>query len=272
MHKQAKTNHTKKGFLLALSFLVATCNMSLVHAQSAEDKGLTIAKERKQRDIGWSDSEADTSMILRSPSSGETERKMRIKSLEVKTDGDKGLTIFDQPLDVKGTAFLNFSHATEPDDQWMYLPKLKRVKRIQSKNKSGPFMGSEFAFEDMSSFEIEKFSFKYLRDESCNKLECFVVEQVPTDENSGYSKTIVWLDKLEYRPFKVEFYDRKGSLLKVLTMHDYQLFLDKYWRPMRLNMVNKQNGKSTDLVTHSLQFNTGLTDSDFDKDSLMRAR
>lgn len=263
-----KTTTRTSFSLLLLTMLFCTSAFS----QSAQEKGLAIAKEQKSRDEGWSDSVAETSMILRNRQGDETERKMRVKSLEVIDDGDKGLTIFDQPLDVKGTAFLNFSHPLEPDDQWMFLPKLKKVKRIQSKNKSGPFMGSEFAFEDMSSFEIEKFKFTYLRDEQYQGMDCYVVEQVPLEEDSGYSKNITWVDKEHYRVFKSEYYDRKGSLLKVLTMHDYQLFLDKFWRPMELRMDNRQNGKSTDLITHSLEFKTGLSENDFDKDSLMRAR
>ena len=139
-----------------------------VFAQTPEEKGLAIAEERKARDLGWGDSISQAEMILRNAQGQETIRKMRLKSLEVENDGDKALTIFDQPLDVKGTAFLSFSHATTPDDQWMYLPALKRVKRIASRNKSGPFMGSEFAFEDLSSFEVEKYSYQYLRDELFN--------------------------------------------------------------------------------------------------------
>ena len=131
------------------------------YAQSAQEKGLAIAKERKLRDMGWGDSSGDMVMILRNAQGDEVERKMRLKSLELVDDGDKGLTIFDQPKDVKGTAFLNFSHANEPDEQWIFLPKLSKVKRIRSRNKSGPFMGSEFAFEDMTSFEVEKFEFKF---------------------------------------------------------------------------------------------------------------
>jgi hypothetical protein len=125
------------------------------YAQSAEDKGLTIAKERKLRDSGWGDSIGEMSMILRNTQGDEVEREMRLKLLENSDDGDKVLIIFERPLYVKGTAFLSFSHAIEPDDQWMYLPKLSKVKRIRSSNKSGPFMGSEFAFEDMSLFEIK---------------------------------------------------------------------------------------------------------------------
>lgn len=251
---------------------LAICLSNASFAQAEEDKGLQISKERKARDRGWGDSNANMSMILRNSQGDETERKMRIKSLEVTDDGDKGLTIFDQPKDVKGTAFLNFSHAIEPDDQWMYLPALKRVKRIASRNKSGPFMGSEFAFEDMSSFELEKFEFKYLRDEMYDGQKAFVIEQIPRDQNSGYTKQIAWVDQLHYRVLKLEYYDRKESLLKVLTMHKYKLFLDKYWRPLRLEMYNEQNGKSTELLTHELQFKTGLKDSNFNKNSLKRAR
>lgn len=255
-----------------VTVLIAVCFTNAVYAQSAEEKGLEVAKERKLRDLGWGDSVADMSMILRNAQGQETERKMRLKSLEVADDGDKGLTIFDQPRDVKGTAFLNFSHAVVPDEQWMFLPALKRVKRISSRNKSGPFMGSEFAFEDMSSFEIEKYKFKFLKDDNYNGQDAFVVEQIPTDKHSGYTKQIVWIDKQHYRALKLEFYDRKGSLLKILTMHDFKLYLNKYWRPMRLEMHNEQRGKSTQLITHSLEFKTGLDEGDFSKNSLKRAR
>jgi outer membrane lipoprotein-sorting protein len=256
---------------IILVFTLMTYSLSS-YAQSAQEKGLAIAKERKLRDKGWGDSTGDMSMILRNAQGDEVERKIRMKSLEIVDDGDKALTIFDQPLDVKGTAFLSFSHTIEPDDQWMYLPKLSKVKRIRSRNKSGPFMGSEFAFEDMSSFEIEKYAFKYLRDESFDGQVSFVIEQVPTDNDSGYSKQIIWVDKKHYRLLKVEFYDRKGSLLKELVNYEFTLYLDKYWRPMRSEMFNEQNAKSTELVTHKLNFNTGLSDNDFNQGTLKNVR
>ena len=88
------------------------------------EKGLQIAQERKARDIGWGDSQSNSSMILRNSQGQETERKIRVKNLEVLDDGDKGLTIFDQPRDVKGSAFLNFSHAIKPDvPQKRYAPR-----------------------------------------------------------------------------------------------------------------------------------------------------
>lgn len=253
---------------MLLALVIGVCSTFLVNAESPEEKGLAIAKERKARDRGWGDSVAKVSMILRNAKGDEVERKMRMNSLEVVNDGDKGLTIFDQPLDVKGTAFLSFSHPTEPDDQWMFLPKLSKVKRIRSKNKSGPFMGSEFSFEDMGSFEIEKFKFTYLRDDTYEGQKCFVLQQIPVDKYSGYSKQIVWVDKKHYRALKIEFYDRKKSFLKELTNHEFELFLDKYWSPMRVEVYNEQTGKSTDLITHELVFRTGLKESDFNQGSL----
>jgi outer membrane lipoprotein-sorting protein len=133
-------------------------------------------------------------------------------------------------------------------------------------------MGSEFAFEDMSSFEIEKYEFKHLRDENFEGQASFVLEQVPTDEDSGYSKQIIWIDKKYYRLLKVEFYDRKGSLLKELVNYEFTLYLDKYWRPMRAEMFNEQNGKSTELVIHQINFDTGLSDNDFNKGTLKNVR
>jgi outer membrane lipoprotein-sorting protein len=240
-------------------------------ALASPEKGLEIATEMKLRDKGWIDTSADMQMILRSPDGRESVREIRVKTLEINGNGDKALTIFDAPRDISGTAFLSFSNTQGPDDQWIYLPAVKRVKRIATRNKSGPFMGSEFAFEDMTSFELEKFTFNYLRDETLNGVDMFVVEQQPTDEYSGYSKQIVWIDKEHYRPHKVEFYDRKDALLKILTIDGYQQYQDKYWRADRSDMDNFQTGKSTTLLMTEIEFKQGLDEKDFDKNALRRA-
>ena len=95
--------------------------------------------DRRIRD--GKDSQATLRMLLRNKHKEISKRSLRIKSLEVVGDGDKSLTIFDEPKDVKGTAFLSHTHSLKPDDQWLYLPSIKRVKRIASANKSGPFCG-----------------------------------------------------------------------------------------------------------------------------------
>ena len=253
-------------------FLVIGVSLNFVIAQSAEEKGKQIAVEADNRDTGFGDSKADLEMVLRNKSGQESKRSIRNKTLEVSGDGDKSLVIFDKPRDVKGTAFLSFTHTSGPDDQWLYLPALKRVKRISSNNKSGPFMGSEFAFEDIASQEIEKYTYKFLKEEKYNGMDCYVIERIPVDKKSGYSKQIVWYDKDEYRQHKIDSYDRKGSLLKTLTMHGYKQYKGKYWRQDEMKMVNHITGKSTDLKFSNYKFDNGFTDRDFDKKSLKRAR
>lgn len=258
---------------LFLSFAVAGSAL----AATPEERGLEIAAEADRRDTGFGDSSARLKMILRNRHGQESTREIRNRTLEQADDGDKSLVIFDLPRDVKGTAFLTFSHKTGNDDQWLYLPALKRVKRISSSNKSGPFMGSEFAYEDISSQELEEYTYKYLRDETLSdeasgEQATFVIERYPVDPKSGYTRQIVWFDQAEYRALKIEYYDRKDSLLKTLTYHGYQQYLERYWRPERMEMINHQTGKSTDLLWEDYVFGNGYVSEDFDRASLARAR
>lgn len=242
-------------------------------AQSPEEKGLEIAVKADNIDSGFQDFTADMQMILKNKHGQESQRSIRIQTLEVERDGDKSLSIFDNPKDVKGTAFLTFSHKNGDDDQWLYLPALKRVKRISSSNKSGSFMGSEFAYEDISSQEPEKYTYKWIKDESYDNQDCFVIERYPVDtDNSGYTRQVVWIDKKEYRPLKIDYYDRKDSLLKTYTAGEYQQYLNQYWRSHKMDMINHQNGKSTRLIWSNYQFKTGLEDKDFNNNSLKRVR
>ena len=133
-------------------------------------------------------------------------------------------------------------------------------------------MVSEFAYEDISSQEVEKYKYKFLRDETLDGRDTWVIESYPQYEYSGYTRLISWLDKEMYHPLKVEFYDRKNALLKTLTYYDYKPYLDKYWRTHRMEMVNHITGKSTTLLWEKIEFKTGLTDRDFDRNALKRAR
>ena len=270
---QRRTKTMKPAKLISHMILILLVFPLAATAQSPAEKGLTIAQEADKRDMGFDDVTANMRMILKNKRGQESIRDIRIKTLEVKGDGDKSLSIFDNPRDVKGTAFLTFTHKVGDDDQWLYLPALKRVKRISSRNKSGSFMGSEFAYEDVTSQEVEKYTYKWIRDEMYEGQDCFVIERYPVDKkNSGYTRLVSWIDKSEYRERKVEFYDRKKSLLKTLTIQGYKQYLDKHWRPDGMNMVNHQNGKSTQLVLSNYKFRTGLTDGDFNQNSLKRAR
>ena len=241
-------------------------------SQSAEERGLKIAKEADLREDGFGNSKVKLTMLLRNQHGQESTREMRNQTLEVDGDGDKSMIIFESPRDVKGTATLTFTHKVGTDDQWLFLPSINRVKRISSSNKSGPFMGSEFAYEDLSSQEVEKYTYKYIKDEKLNGTDTYVVERYPVDEKSGYTKQVAWYNKNNYRIEKVDFYDRKEALLKTLTYSKYQQYLDKYWRASEFSMVNYQSGKETYLYFNDYEFKVGLEENDFTQVSLQRAR
>ena len=255
-----------------LKILLILVSTSFVYMQNNADKGLEIAVKADAVDNGFKDNTVELVMILRNQHGQESTRYMRSKTLEVLNDGDKSMIIFDKPADVKGTATLTFTHKEGTDDQWLYLPSIKRVKRISSNNKSGPFMGSEFAYEDLASQEPEKYTYKYIKEGAANNEDSFIVERYPVDENSGYTKQIVWFNKRNYRVEKVEFYDRKDELLKTLTYKKYNKYLSKFWRAQEMYMVNHQTGKSTELKFENYKFNNGYNDKDFNSNSLKRIR
>ena len=260
-------------FLPALAIAAVIAFMSApAPAETPEEKGLRIAREGEARDKGFGNYTADKTMILRNKRGQESERNLRISVLEDEADGDRSLIVFNRPRDVKGTAMLTHSHKVEDDDQWLYLPALKRVKRISSSNKAGSFMGSEFAYEDMTSQEIEKYTYRWLRDEPCGELTCWVSERAPIDKKSGYTRQVSWVDQQEYRIWKVEYYDRKNLHLKTLTVPSHQQYLGRHWRADEMLMINHLTGKSTRLIWQNYSFGADLDASDFTKVSLKRAR
>lgn len=265
-----------RNLILALGVLtlgaLAAAPAAWTAAAGAQAKGLAIAKEADRRDTGWGDWRAEVEMILKNAQGQTSQRKMKMRSLEYPADGDKTIIVFNWPKDIDGTALLTLTHKTGDDDQWLFLPALKRIKRISSSNKSGSFVGSEFSYEDLSSQEVEKYTYKFLREEKCGSLTCFVSERYPVAENSGYTRQIVWTDKSEYRVQKIVYYDRKSSKLKTLVFSGYQQYLGKFWRAAKLTMVNHQSGKSTVLAWKNYKFRTGLKNRDFNRNSLKRAR
>jgi hypothetical protein len=267
-----ETRITRRSAWLGLVLILAPLAAWGDGDQTPEEQGLAIALEADRRDTGFEDFAGSVEMILRNRHGEQSARALRLQTLEQEADGDKSLVVFDAPADVKGTALLTFSHKTGDDDQWLYLPALKRVKRISSSNKSGPFVGSEFAYEDISSQEVEEYTYRYLRDEQLDGHDMFVIERYPVDPRSGYTRQVVWIDRQEYRTWKIDFYDRKDDHLKTLTYQGYQQYIDRYWRADRMEMVNHQTGKSTELEWNQYDFRTGLGEGDFNRASLARAR
>ena len=241
-------------------------------AASPGEAGLKIARDAYDRDKGFGNFTASQTMVLRNKQGRESRRQLRIKVLETEDAGNRSLFVFDRPRSVKGTAFLIHAHKKKADDQWLYLPALKRVKRISSSNRSGSFMGSEFSYEDLGAQEVGKYTYKYLRDEACGKLACTVVEQVPTAKRSAYRRQIVWRDKTELRAWKIAFYDRKNAHLKTLTFAKYKQYLKRFWRAGEMTMVNHLTGKSTVMLWSDYRFGADLKAREFTRTGLKRVR
>lgn len=263
-----KTKNMRPAKVLLLTFLLF---FTLSQTLSA-NKGLEIAIKSDKNFDGYEDSSSEMTMELISKKGDVVTRKLKFKRLEVPGDGDKSLAVFESPRDVKGVAILSFAHKTEPDDQWLYLPALKRVKRIASKNKSGPFLGSEFSFEDFSFQEVEKYEYQYIRDEEYQGMLCHVIERIPLDPYSGYTKQTVWIDTEDFLIRKIHHFDRKSFHLKTQLFLDYEIYDGAYWQPHRVVMNNNQNGKSSILSFKEVKYKNGLTDRDFSQNSLKRSR
>ncbi len=272
-HKPHDTSHRGRWLKLVLPTL-AIIGLAVPSAQAAEPDAYEIAARSDRSDRGFGSSRVRMKMVLRNAAGEETTRMLEQVTLEIPDEdsGDKNLIHFRSPADIRGTALLSHAQILDPDAQWLFLPALKRVKRISSANKSGPFVGSEFAFEDITGQELNKFSYRYLERQPCGALTCDALERTPKYANSGYARQIAWIDTTHYQLRRVEFFDRRNALLKTLEYADYRSYDGGIWRPHRLTMVNHQTGKSTALVFEDYQFGLDLTHRDFDKSRLARLR
>ena len=239
---------------------------------SPEEQGRHVFVTQDEMDTGYQDAVAKMTMTLVNAAGQESQRKMIYRTLEVSDDGDKTMIIFEHPRDIKGTALLTFEHADRGDDQWLFLPALKRVKRLASKNKSGSFVGSEFSYEDISSNQPAKYDYQYLREDKDRGADVWVIERDPLDPNSGYTKIVSWVDQSNYQIVKEEYFDRKGSPLKVQVNHGNKIYLGKFWRPSEIIMENLQTRKKSTLKFEDWEFRKGLKESFFTKRSLERQR
>ncbi|MGI9280237.1 MAG: outer membrane lipoprotein-sorting protein [Endozoicomonas sp.] len=239
-----------------------------VYAVDAAQQGLEIATEMVNRDSGYQSYSADALMTIQSANGDTAERKLMVKGKEQKDDGDQIITYFQSPRDISGTALLTYSHAIKADDQWLFLPSINRVKRISSNNRSGPFMGSEFAYEDMGSWELQKYRYELLGEKTEDGNTFWLLACYPQYKKSGYSKLIAWIDQTIYQPRKIEYFDRRGAPLKALKLSDYQQYTNKYWRAHTAKMSNLQSKRGTTLAWDNYQLGISVSDRQFKPNQL----
>ncbi|MCO4793346.1 MAG: outer membrane lipoprotein-sorting protein [Bacteriovoracaceae bacterium] len=255
-------------FVFLLTFIV---NFQAIAKDSPEQKGLKIAKITRKANEGFKGEESSMEMVLIDAYKAKTVRQMKSKVREDGSDGDRSLMVFLNPKDVKGTKMLTHSHKNDDDDQWLFLPSLRRVKRISSRNKSSSFMGSEFSYEDLGSQEIEKYNYKWLKDSKTKKGEALWVLQRIPKKKSGYSKMVMYVSKKKNNPVKIDYYDRKGELLKSAVFSKYKVYKvgkKKLYRASKIHMKNVQTKKQSIFTWKSRKLGIKHKSRDFDKRSL----
>ncbi len=214
----------------------------------ANPKGLEIAQKMDKANSGFVGDTSTMELILVDSSGVEIVREMIGISGEFE-GVDKSLMEFKKPLDVKGTKLLTWTwkNSEQDDDQWLYLPSLKRVKKINSRSKGSSFMGSEFSFEDIGGQTIEKYNYEYLKDSKVGKDNVWVVER-KSKAKSSYSKVILYVSKKYLTPVKSEYFNKRNEHIKTSTMEGFKSYTvgkRKMWRANKIVMVNLNNKKKS---------------------------
>jgi len=200
--------------------------------------------------------------------------KQRIRKIKQYTKDfgseEKSIMFFQTPADVKNTSFMSWSYdSDQSDDQWIYLPALKKTKRISSDSKSDYFMGSDFTYDDLGDRKLEADKHKLLKTETINGKLCYVVESISKDDEYMYSKTITWINKANFIGVKKEFYDEDGDLLKILNIKKYEK-ISGFWIITNSEMKNVQKNHKTSMVLSSVKVNIGVSATKFTERMMMR--
>jgi outer membrane lipoprotein-sorting protein len=163
----------------------------------------------------------------------------------------------------------SYNDPAKDDDQWIYLPALRRVKRISSDSKDDYFMGSDFTYDDLGERHPDEDNHKLLRTESFKGEKCYVVESRPKDPDYMYSKTVTWIIKGKWIGLKKKFYDEDGDFLKELHVKEYNQ-QNGIWIILNSVMKNVQKDHKTVMEYENVELNTGIRDAYFTERMMSR--
>ena len=216
------------------------------------------------------DSDSEATFTLANSSGQERVRKTRAvtKLIEGTTD-NRRMVRFLSPPDVKGTVSLMIEQSGKDDDLWIYLPALKKVRRLVASNKKDAFVGTDFSYGDVIGHRVEDWNHQLTKEEKVEGKDCYLIESTPKNEeitsSSGYSKRLTWIDRANFVALKGEFYDPNGQLLKTAQASQVEEVDAKNgkWQPMRMVMKNVQTGHSTTITLEHFKTNVGVQDDYF---------
>lgn len=246
--------------------------------------GVEVARAARDRDSGDSLMARMEMVLVEADGTRKPSRVINTWGYTYDKDQDlsKMVMEFNTPASIKGTRFLTVEQPTgTDDDKWIYLPGLKRVRRIASSDKSSSFVGSDFTYGDMETREVEDDTHKLLRTETVNGYECYVVEATPVDaEDSQYAKRVTYVTKEHLVPVKVELYNKKtNEIQKVMTIQGEIKKLQGIWTVFSTTMEDKETGHSTILKIMEdkkgnamIKYNVGINPKRFTQEFLKTGR
>jgi uncharacterized protein len=221
--------------------------------------------------------QVDLTMVLINDKGQQRERRsVGLIKLEPNGVDSKLVVRFDEPADIKGTSFLQVEHIDGNDDLWIYLPALKKSRRLVANNKKDSFVGSDFSYGDISLPKVDQYRHSLLKTEAVDGVECFVIESVPATDavraSTGYSKKVTWVRRDNYVEAQVEYYDLAGRLWKTQKVSRPEAVEPQKgrWFPLYREMTNHQNGHRTVITATKLVPGVALPDDTFSTRSIER--
>ncbi|MBC8344725.1 MAG: outer membrane lipoprotein-sorting protein [Candidatus Marinimicrobia bacterium] len=221
------------------------------------------------------DIQTQLKMTLISMKGGKERRRSReLTSIEKRyEDGQydkKSLLLFSEPKEVKGTGFLTWDNlGSKQDDQWLYLPALRKVKRIRSKEKGRSFMGTDFSYEDLSGRDLNADNYELIGEGIVHGSDCYKIQAKPKEKGAHYSARILWVDKKKSLLKKVEFFNKKGTQFKILDILDH-IKNGEYWTATKMIMKNIKTNHRTELQVLKVDYDSGLKDNVFTESYMKR--
>ena len=255
-----------KQFLIAALLVAAVAGTALAQPRPGGMDIMTRVFQRPQP----ADMEGSLKMTLENARGAQRIRTVR-QYVARFDDVEKKLLFFTAPADVRDTAFMNWTYddPARSDDQWIYLPALRQVRRISAEKKNDSFMGSDFTYEDLGERHPGQDTHRVTGTETIDGRTVYVVESVLAEGTSAYSRTVSWVADEIWIGLRREFYDGAGDHIKTLEIDDYQQIAG-FWTINRMTMTNADSGHSTTMELSDLQFNTGIAENTFTERTMTR--
>jgi hypothetical protein len=254
----------------AAALLAALCLSPAIAAGTpTAGRGLEIARRALQANEGFRGEYAEGQMETVDDGGARVVLTVKMKTKEAALDGERSTIGFYGGPEIDGTRVLTISHRAGDADQWLYVPALNRIRRVRGVQQAAPIAGSELTFEDLVSPELDKFTYRFMGEETVQGRRTLRVQRVAAARHSAYSQEVVFFDAQHRQPVRIDYYGQDGALLKTASLSDYRL-VERWWRPFEVRIFNHRTRRWSILLWHKRELDKHYTQSDFDRVTLAR--